>query len=198
MGINLGSMGNGMAPILNLEKNDILDLTKRNPGLTNITVACGWDTARVGSSFDLDVSALLLGSNGKLCDNKSIIYFNNKTANGIRLNGDNLTGDGDGDDETIDVQLDRISPEVQRIVFSVNIYDAVNRRQTFGMVQNSYIRLINNAGGQELCRFELKDNGSTSTAVIFAELFRDNGEWQFKALGDGRIADLTGLVNMYR
>ncbi|HCL4480054.1 TPA: TerD family protein [Clostridium botulinum] len=213
MGINLGNMntGNkgsnpigeqaGKSPesLLNLQKNDILDLTKRNPGLRKITVGLGWDVAQVGGTFDLDASAFLLDSNGKLTSTQRVCYFSNKdTKCGVILDQDNLTGEGEGDDEKIFVELDKIPDDVHKIVFTVTIYKGQEKRQNFGMVNHSYIRLLNSEqGDKELCKFCLTEDSSTSTALIFAEAYRNGSEWDFKAIGEGRIGDLNSLVSMY-
>lgn len=184
---------------LNLSKGTTLDLTKRNPGLSRINVGVGWDVASGGADFDLDVSAFLLKGNGKIASGNDVVFFNNKTQPGINLLGDNRTGAGDGDDETITVDLANVAPDVTKIVFCVNIYDAVNRRQTFGMVNNSYIRLLDaNSGDKELCIFQLKDSFSTETAVVFAELVKNGSDWDFKALGEGKQADLNGLAALFQ
>ena len=194
MGINLG----GNAPILNLQKNEILDLTKRNPGLKSVTLGAGWDISYSGVDFDIDIAAFMLDANNKFNTVSNVIFFNNKQGQGIALSGDNRTGAGEGDDETIHIELDKISSEIQKIVFVVTIHEAQSRRQTFGMVNNSYVRLLDRANNdRELCRFNLKADGSTATSVIFAELYRDLGEWQFKAVGEGKIADLNGVLALY-
>ena len=194
MGINLG----GNAPILNLQKNDILDLTKRNPGLKSVTLGAGWDISYGGVDFDIDIAAFMLDANNKFNTVSNVIFFNNKQGQGIDLSGDNRTGAGEGDDETINIELDQISSEIQKIVFVVTIHEAQSRRQTFGMVNNSYVRLLDSTNNdRELCRFNLKADGSTATSVIFAELYRDLGEWQFKAVGEGKIADLNGVLALY-
>ncbi|MCR8743853.1 TerD family protein [Romboutsia lituseburensis] len=194
MGINLG----GQAPILNLQKNDILDLTKRNPGLKKVTLGAGWDISNGGVDFDIDIAAFMLDANNKFNTVSNIIFFNNKQGQGVSLSGDNRTGAGEGDDETINIDLDAISPVIQKIVFVVTIHEAQARRQTFGMVNNSYVRLLDTANNnRELCRFNLKDDGSTATSVLFAELYRDMGEWQFKAVGEGKIADLNGVLALF-
>ena len=208
MGINLGGNFQGMgqqggnmgaAPILNLQKNDILDLTKRNPGLKKVTLGAGWDIAMGGSDFDLDIAAFLLDGNNKFTDVSNVIFFNNKVGRGITLGGDNRTGAGSGDDEVISINLDEIDPSRQKIMFIVTIHGAAAKRQTFGMVNNSYVRLLDDANGaKEICRFNLKEDGSTATSVVFAELYRAGTEWQFKALGEGKIADLNGILAAYQ
>lgn len=208
MGINLGagfenlngnsSISNQSAGILNLNKNDILDLTKRNPGLKKVSLGAGWDIANNGLDYDLDIAAFLLDSNNKFNTVSNIIFFNNKEGQGISLAGDNRTGAGEGDDERIRIDLESIPAHVQKIVFVVTIHEAQAKRQTFGMVENSYVRLLDEENNErEICRFNLKENGSTVTSVIFSELYKQNGEWQFKAIGEGKIADLNGILGIY-
>lgn len=208
MGINLGagfenlngnsSISNQSAGILNLNKNDILDLTKRNPGLKKVSLGAGWDIANNGLDYDLDIAAFLLDSNNKFNTVSNIIFFNNKEGQGISLAGDNRTGAGEGDDERIRIDLESIPAHVQKIVFVVTIHEAQAKRQTFGMVENSYVRLVDLENNKrEICRFNLKENGSTATSVIFAELNRKGSEWQFKAIGEGKIADLNGILGIY-
>ena len=209
MGINLGagfenlngnsSISNQSAGILNLNKNDILDLTKRNPGLKKVSLGAGWDIANNGLDYDLDIAAFLLDSNNKFNTVSNIIFFNNKEGQGISLAGDNRTGAGEGDDEVININLEEINPNIAKIVFVVTIHEAQAKRQTFGMVENSYVRLVDLENNKrEICRFNLKENGSTATSVIFAELNRKGSEWQFKAIGEGKIADLNGVLDLYQ
>ena len=209
MGINLGagfenlngnsSISNQSAGILNLNKNDILDLTKRNPGLKKVRLGAGWDIANNGLDYDLDIAAFLLDSNNKFNTVSNIIFFNNKESQGISLAGDNRTGAGEGDDEVININLEEINPNIAKIVFVVTIHEAQAKRQTFGMVENSYVRLVDLENNKrEICRFNLKENGSTATSVIFAELNRKGSEWQFKAIGEGKIADLNGVLALYQ
>ncbi|WP_300259829.1 TerD family protein [Clostridium sp.] len=204
MGINLGGFNGGMEinnglGALNLKKNDILDLTKKNPGLKKVILGAGWDVATVGQDFDLDIAAFLLNSNNKVAHiPEDVIFFNNMTGQGIALEGDNRTGAGEGDDERIQIDLSMIRNDIAKIVFVVTIHNAQLKRQTFGMVENSYVRLLDSENNEkELCKFNLKENGSTVTSVIFAELYRDGTEWQFKAIGDGKIADLNGILSIY-
>ncbi|MGL5243998.1 MAG: TerD family protein [Sarcina sp.] len=211
MGINLGgnfgNFGNSFSnnnsgvqpPILNLNKNDILDLTKRNPGLKKVKLGAGWDIANNGLDFDVDIAAFLLDVNNKFNTVDNVIFFNNKMGQGISLGGDNRTGAGVGDDELINIDLNNINPNIAKIVFVVTIHNAQQKRQTFGMINNSYVRLIDiENNDKELCRFNLKENGSTATSVIFAELIREGAEWQFKAVGEGKIADLNGVLALYQ
>ena len=209
MGINLGagfenlngnsSISNQSAGILNLNKNDILDLTKKNPGLKKVRLGAGWDIANNGLDYDLDIAAFLLDSNNKFNTVSNIIFFNNKESQGISLAGDNRKGAGEGDDEVININLEEINPNIAKIVFVVTIHEAQAKRQTFGMVENSYVRLVDLENNKrEICRFNLKENGSTATSVIFAELNRKGSEWQFKAIGEGKIADLNGVLALYQ
>ena len=209
MGINLGagfenlngnsSISNQSAGILNLNKNDILDLTKKNPGLKKVSLGSGWDIANNGLDYDLDIAAFLLNANGKVQNiPDDVIFFNNMQGQGIYLEGDNRTGAGEGDDEVININLEEINPNIAKIVFVVTIHEAQAKRQTFGMVENSYVRLLDEENNErEICRFNLKENGSTVTSVIFSELYKQNGEWQFKAIGEGKIADLNGILGIY-
>ena len=197
MGINLGT-NNNVNP-LNLKKNDVLDLTKKNPGLDKGILGAGWDVATMGQDFDIDISAFLVGSNNKVNQiPQDVIFFNNKFGDGIYLEGDNRTGAGEGDDERIQIDLSQIRSDIQRIVFIVTIHEAQARRHTFGMVNNSYVRLLDAKNNErELCRFNLKEDGSTVTSVLFAELYKDGYEWYFRAIGDGKIADLNGMLGLY-
>lgn len=189
---------NSEANILNLQKNDILDLTKKNPGVKKVDFCGGWDVAESGADFDLDLGAYLLNANGKITGAQDVVFFNHMEVPGVRLNGDNRTGIGEGDDEVISLDLSKISPNVSRIVFAITIFDAVNRRQSFGMVNNSYVRLLDvEHGEKELCRYELKEDFSTETAVIVAELIRDGSEWQFHAIGEGKRTDFNGIAGLY-
>lgn len=187
--------------VLNLRKNDVLDLSKVAPSLRNVILGAGWSVAETGPSFDLDISAFLLNSRNvveRVPDD--VIYFNNQSAPGIHSEGDNLTGgDGNTDDERIDISLDRLDPRIQKIVFIVTIFEAQAKRQTFGMINSSYVRLLDqDNNNKEICRFSLNDRFSTDTGMIFAELYRENGNWKFKALGEGFIGDLNTVIQRYR
>ena len=195
---NLDNQTTTSGLVLNLQKNDILDLTKKNPGLKKVILGAGWDVATNGADFDLDIAAFLLDSNNKFNSLENIIFFNNKQGEGIYLEGDNRTGAGEGDDERIFIDLEKINQNIQKIVFVVTIHNAQVKRQTFGMIENSYIRLVDvDSNEKELCRFNLKENGSTATSVLFAELLREGTEWQFKAIGEGKIADLNGILALF-
>lgn len=202
---NLGESTSNAAyeNVLNLSKGDVLDLTKAAPSLKNIIVGAGWDVNDFGKdSYDLDISAFLLDKNRRVTTAKvseRVVFFNMLHQQGIALEGDNLTGAGDGDDERIDVSLDDIAPDINEIIFNVNIYDAKKKNQTFGMVRNSYIRLLDADNNEkELARFDLKDDASTATAVTFARLFRTSNGWSFEAIGDTyNVADLNELLSRY-
>ena len=155
--------------------------------------------ATIGQDFDLDIAAFLLNANGKVQNIPAdVIFFNNMSGQGIYLEGDNRTGAGEGDDERIRIDLEAIPSYVEKIVFVVTIHEAQAKRQTFGMVENSYVRILDEKNNEkEICRFNLKENGSTVTSVIFAELFKEFNEWQFKAIGEGKIADLNGILGLY-
>ncbi len=198
MAINLGR-NNNTVNALNLQKHDVLDLTKKNPGLEKVILGAGWDVATIGQDFDVDIAAFLLNANGKVGQiPQDVIFFNNKFGDGIYLEGDNRTGAGDGDDERIQIDLKQIRSDVQKIVFIVTIHNAQEKRQTFGMVNNSYVRVLDAKNNEkEICRFNLKENGSTVTSVVFAELYKEGYEWYFKAIGDGKIADLNGMLGLY-
>ncbi|MGL6247974.1 MAG: TerD family protein, partial [Culicoidibacterales bacterium] len=164
MAINLGGMNLNSAQgvdvttqqpgvTLNLQKNQLLDLTKREPGLNSVTLGAGWDVSNTGQGFDLDIAAFLLDANGKFNTIDNVIFFNNKVGQGIQMNGDNVTGAGEGDDERINIELNEISPMIKKIVFVVTIHNAMEKRQTFGMVNNAYVRILNRQqGDKEICR----------------------------------------------
>ena len=194
-----------MTTLLNLQKNDILDLSKKDPSLKNILLGGGWDVAKkgfydFGADYDWDLIALLLGEDGKLTkSSKSVIYYNDMVGQGIKLHGDNRTGEGEGDDEKISISLDKLPIECKKVVFAVTIYDAVRRRQSFSKVKNAYVRLVNeDKGNEEICRYNLTEDGGNNTGIIFAELFKENGNWQFKAIGKLLDATVSTLSQMYR
>lgn len=192
----------GTPNLLNLEKGGVLDLTKVAPSLKSVVVAAGWDVNDDGDNFDLDISAFLLDANKRVTDpSRRVVYFRQMAQKGIFLEGDNLTGAGEdgGDDERINIDLNEIENDVQEIVFNVNIYQAMEKRQTFGMVNNSFIRLLDKDNNEkELCRFELKEKASSATAITFAKLFRSNGGWAFEAIGNAMtVADLNQILLRY-
>lgn len=183
---------------LDLSKNSVLDLSKAAPGLTMVDLCAGWDISAGGADFDLDISAFLLNAAGKITSGSDVVFYNNKTVAGVNLNGDNRTGSGEGDDEVISINLAQVAPTTNKIVCCVTIHEAVARRQTFGMVNNSYVRLVNKETNAELCRFTLKDDYLTDTAVVFAELVRDGSNWVFHTIGEGVQADLNQLCTRFQ
>jgi tellurium resistance protein TerD len=185
---------------VSLTKGGNVSLSKEAPGLRTIRVGLGWD-ARVtdGSAFDLDASVYVLGENGRVRSDSDFIFFNNLSGAGgaVVHQGDNLTGDGDGDDEVVVVKLDQLPADVAKISFAVTIYEADQRRQNFGMVQNAFIRVVNGDGGAEIARYDLSEDASTETAMIFGELYRHGGEWKFKAIGQGFAGGLNPLARSF-
>ena len=185
---------------LTLAKGGNLSLTTTDPSLTKILVGLGWDPrATDGAEFDLDASALLLGANGKVRTDADFIFYNQlKSADGsVEHTGDNRTGAGDGDDEVLKVDLSRIPADVDKVVFIVTIHDAEARKQSFGQVGGSFIRVVNDVTSAEVVRYDLAEDASTETAMVFAELYRHNGEWKFRAVGQGYAGGLRALANSY-
>lgn len=198
---------------INLQKGQRIDLTKGNPGLTKIMVGLGWDPVQsrgggglLGSLFgggggpniDCDASVIMLGDNDKIRNNSDVIYFGNlKSKDGsVQHTGDNLTGDGDGDDEQILIDLSRIPSQVQKLVFVVNIYDCVKRKQHFGMIQNAFIRIVNSANNQEMIHYNLTEDYSGKTCLVVGELYRHGADWKFAAVGTGTSS--PGLADVVR
>lgn len=199
MGIQLGGGTPANGGGLNLAKGQKIDLTKGNAGLNKLVVGLGWDVSNSSSAYDLDAEVFLLGENDKLASGKHVVYFNNKVSpdGAVRHAGDNLTGAGEGDDETVQISLNTVSPDIQKIVFAVTIYQAESRRQNFGQVNNAYIRVLDESTNQELCRFDLTEDYSSSVSVVAGQVYRHNGEWKFGAIGDGSAHDLNGLSSHY-
>lgn len=185
---------------LTLQKGGNLSLSKEAPGLTKILVGLGWDPrATDGTEFDLDASAFLLGASGKVRGEADFIFYNQlKSPDGsVEHTGDNRTGAGDGDDEVIKVDLSRVPADIDKIAFTVTIHDADARKQNFGQVGNSFIRIVNETNSAEIVRYDLAEDASTETAMIFAELYRHNSEWKFRAVGQGYAGGLRALANGY-
>ncbi|MBN3834654.1 TerD family protein [Burkholderia sp. Ac-20344] len=185
---------------LTLQKGGNLSLSKTDPSLTRILVGLGWDPrATDGAEFDLDASAFLLGANGKVRGEADFIFYNQlRSQDGsVEHTGDNRTGAGDGDDEVLKVDLSRVPADIDKIAFTVTIHDAEARKQNFGQVSNSFIRVVNEMSGAEVVRYDLAEDASTETAMIFAELYRSNGEWKFRAVGQGYAGGLRALANGY-
>lgn len=186
---------------VNLTKGQKIDLTKGNPGLTNLVVGLGWDINRYdgGCAFDLDTCAFLLGENGRVtCDGDFVFYGNLSHPSGaVNHLGDNLTGEGDGDDEQIKVNLAKVPADITRIAFTATIYDADTRGQNFGQVSNAYIRVVDETTGTELIRYDLGEDFSIETALVVGEIYRHNGEWKFNAIGSGFSGGLSALCQSY-
>ncbi len=186
---------------INLTKGQKVDLTKKNPSLKNIMVGLGWDVNEFdsGADFDLDAAAFMLGANGKCPTEKEFVFYGNleHASGAVKHMGDNLTGEGEGDDEQIEVSLADIPSNVERIAFTVKIYDAEPRRQNFGQVSNSYIRIVDADTDSELIRYDLGEDFSIETAVVVGELYKHNGEWKFNAIGSGFQGGLAALCGHY-
>ena len=186
---------------VNLTKGQKVDLTKGNPGLTRLVIGLGWDTNKYdgGSDFDLDTAAFLLGADAKAAADSDFIFYGNlkHSSGAVEHMGDNLTGAGDGDDEQIKVNLSAVPMSVDKIDFTVTIYEADARNQNFGQVSNAYIRVVDEANGTELIRYDLGEDFSIETAVVVAELYRYNGEWKFNAIGSGFQGGLAALCQNF-
>ena len=186
---------------VNLTKGQKVSLTKGNPGLRNVVVGLGWDVNAYdsGADFDLDAAAFMLGDNGKCPTEKEFIFYGNLThpSESLKHMGDNLTGEGEGDDEQIFVDLDKIPANVSKVAFTVTIYEAESRGQNFGQVSNSFIRIVDESTGQELIHYDLGEDFSIETAVVVGELYKHNGEWKFNAIGSGFQGGLAALCGHY-
>ena len=180
-----------------LAKGGNVSLTKVAPNLTEAQVGLGWDVrTTTGMDFDLDASALLVGAGGKVLSDGHFVFYNQLASpeGSVRHTGDNRTGEGEGDDEVIEVDLLSVPEQCQRIVFAVSIHDADARRQNFGQVVNAFIRLVNRADGSEVVRYDLSEDASTETAMVFGEVYRYSGEWKFRAVGQGYATGLLGIA----
>ena len=182
---------------VSLTKGGNVSLTKEAPGLTDVIVGLGWDVrTTTGTEFDLDASAIVLNAEGKAVSDKHFVFFNNLTTpdGTVEHTGDNLTGEGEGDDEQVKVNLAGLPAEVDKVVFPVSIYDADTRSQSFGQVRNAFIRVVNSAGGAEIARYDLTEDASTETAMVFGELYRNGADWKFRAVGQGYASGLAGIA----
>ncbi len=182
---------------VSLSKGGNVSLSKEAPGLKTVRIGLGWDTRVTdGSAFDLDASAFVLNAEAKVRSDGDFIFYNNKNGAGgaVVHQGDNTTGEGAGDDEVVVVHLDKLPTDVAKVSFAVTIHDADSRRQNFGMVTNAFIRVVNDSGGTEIARFDLSEDASTETAMIFGELYRHGEEWKFKAIGQGFAGGLQPLA----
>lgn len=185
---------------VSLSKGGNVSLSKEAPGLSEVTVGLGWDPRVTdGTEFDLDASVFIVGESGKVLDDNSFIFYNNKksTDGSVEHMGDNRSGAGEGDDEQVTVKLTGLAATVKKLVFAVTIHDAEARKQSFGQVSNAYIRVINKADGKELARYDLSEDASTETAMIFGEVYRSGEEFKFKAIGQGFAGGLKPLAEAH-
>ncbi|PXZ08064.1 chemical-damaging agent resistance protein C [Gilliamella apicola] len=185
---------------VSLSKGGNVSLSKTDPGMKNVLIGLGWDVrATDGQDYDLDASVFLLAENGKVRNDSDFIFYNNlRSADGsVEHTGDNRTGEGDGDDESIKIKLEKIPADVAKLVFVVTIHDAAARRQSFGQVEGAFIRLVNDDTQIEVARYDLTEDASTETAMLFGELYRHNGEWKFRAVGQGYAGGLASVCAQY-
>ncbi len=186
---------------VSLKKGQKVSITKDNPGLTRLLVGIGWDINRydTGGQFDLDSVAFLVGENGKVTRQEDFVFFGNlkHPSGGLEHCGDNRTGAGEGDDEVMRIDLSKVPENISRIVFAVTIYDADERRQNFGQIDNAFVRIVDEEKGEEMLRYDLGEDFSIETAAVFGELYRHNGEWKFNAIGSGYQGGLAALCANY-
>jgi len=185
---------------ISLSKGGNVNLSKEAPGLNKIVVGLGWDArATDGAAFDLDASAFLVKMDGKVRSDSDFCFYNNKVVAGgaVQHAGDNTTGAGEGDDETIKVELSKIPADLDKVVFAVTIHEAETRKQNFGQVNHAYIRVVNEEGGQEIARYDLSEDASVETSMIFGEIYRIGADWKFKAVGQGFAGGLGPLASSF-
>ncbi len=185
---------------VSLQKGGNVSLEKVAPGMTKLRAGLGWDTrATDGTDFDLDASIFMIGEDGKVIDDKSFIFYNNlkSVCGSVEHTGDNQTGEGDGDDETVKINLTDVPAAVSKIVIAVTIHDAAARNQNFGQVSNAFIRVLNETDNSEVVRYDLSEDYSVETALNFGEFYRHNGDWKFKAIGQGFAGGLAPLAKQY-
>jgi tellurium resistance protein TerD len=185
---------------ISLSKGGNISLSKTDPSLKNVIVGLGWDARPTdGADFDLDASAFMVKEDGKVRSDSDFIFYNQtkSTCGSVEHTGDNRTGAGDGDDESLIVMLDQVPAEIQRILFTVTIHDAEQRKQNFGQVSRAFVRIVNKDSGVEVTRFDLSEDASIETAMIFGEIYRHSGEWKFKAVGQGYSGGLAALARQY-
>lgn len=185
---------------VSLTKGGNVSLTKEAPTMKMALVGLGWDARSTdGQAFDLDCSVFMIGQDGKVLSDANFIFFNNKVSpcGSVVHQGDNLTGEGEGDDEQVLVELNTVAADVQKMIFAVTIYEAETRKQNFGQVSTAYMRIVNNDNVSEIARFDLSEDAAVETAMIFGELYRHNGEWKFKAVGQGFAGGLSALAKEY-
>ena len=185
---------------ISLSKGGNVSLSKTDPSLKNVLVGLGWDARPTdGADFDLDASAFMVKDDGKVRSDSDFIFYNQmkSTCGSVEHTGDNRTGAGDGDDEALIVLLDKVPADVQRIVFCVTIHDAEMRKQNFGQVSHAFVRVVNKDSNNEVARYDLSEDASIETAMIFGEIYRHSGEWKFKAVGQGYAGGLAALAKQY-
>jgi tellurium resistance protein TerD len=185
---------------ISLSKGGNVSLSKTDPTLKNVIVGLGWDARPTdGADFDLDASAFMVKEDGKVRSNSDFIFYNQtkSVCGSVEHTGDNRTGAGDGDDEAVIVLLDKIPSDVQRVVFCVTIHDADLRKQNFGQVSHAFVRVVNKDSNSEVARYDLSEDASIETAMIFGEIYRHSGEWKFKAVGQGYAGGLAALAKQY-
>ena len=185
---------------ISLTKGGNVSLSKTSPGLNHISIGLGWDArASDGAAFDLDASAFLLTESGKVRNDSDFIFYNNRTSTdgSVVHAGDNTTGAGDGDDEVVKVDLAKVPADVQKVAVAVTMHDADGRSQNFGMIGRAYVRVVDDAKNEEMVRYDLSEDFSVETAVIFGEIYRHNGEWKFRAVGQGFRGGLAALAGNY-
>ena len=185
---------------ISLNKGGNLSLSKTDPNLTHVLVGLGWDARSTdGVDFDLDASAFLLTESGKVRGESDFIFYNQTRSpeGSVEHTGDNRTGDGDGDDESVKIDLSKVPAEIQKIAITVTIHDGESRGQNFGQVQNAFIRIVNDQSNTEIVRFDLNEDYSTETAMIFGELYRHGGEWKFRAVGQGYAGGLGAMCRQF-
>jgi len=186
---------------INLGKGERINLSKEAPSLKKVGVGLGWDTnsSDTGADFDLDASVFMLGANGKIPTEKNFIFYNNLTSpdGAIKHTGDNLTGDGDGDDETVNVELAKVDATINDLVFVVTIHEAEKRKQNFGQVRNAFIRLYDIDTNKEIAKYDLEEDFSKETAIEFGKLYKKEGQWRFQAVGQGYNSGLQGFVDKF-
>ena len=185
---------------VSLSKGGNVSLSKEAPGLSEVLVGLGWDPRVTdGAEFDLDASIFACGENGKVLNDSSFIFYNNKMSQDgtIEHLGDNRSGAGEGDDEQAAIKLTGLAADVKKLVFAVTIHEAESRKQSFGQVSNAFIRVVNKADGKEIARYDLSEDASTETAMVFGELYRHGDEFKFKAIGQGFTGGLKPLAEAH-
>lgn len=183
-----------------LSKGQNVSLSKTDPLLKHILIGLGWDArSSDGQDFDLDASVFMTADNGKVPSDDYFVFYNQlkSPCGSVQHTGDNLTGDGDGDDESVIVELEKVPANIKSLFVTVTIHDAETRRQNFGQVSNAFVRLVNHETGQEVLRFDLSEDYSIETAMVFGEVYRHNGDWKFRAIGQGYAGGLLALCNQY-